>query len=293
MALSQVLLRDEPEFALREESRSSPWLWMVAVALHVPLLFIVVRHEIRVEHPPIDQRTVVIAQPMPAFASPFLRGVRVLLPQHAPVVKSVPLVQLPPMKAAPVQTAVAPTVGAAPIPMVVTDSPPRRSSSDLLPHYGDGRLWVQPMAESPREIARALSGKSAQQLTDSAVASMVQAYLDAMAREAAANPTALPSWTTKIAGKTVGLDSKWIYLGPIKIPTMLLALLPINMNGNMSNYQYNKQLESMRSDLFEAARRAANYDDFKKAVKDLHEQTERAREFKKNQRTPPDTSHRG
>jgi hypothetical protein len=190
-------------------------------------------------------------------------------------------------------TATPSPTGTVPVAIPLIDSAPQPRSADMRPHYGDGRLWVQPMAEAPREIAKALTGKTAQQLTDSAVAAMVQTYLDAMAREQAANPTALPSWTTKIAGKTVGLDSKWIYLGPIKIPTMLLALLPIKMQGNMSNFQYNKQLESMRADLFEAARRAANLEDFKKAIKDLHDQTEKAREFKKNQRTPPDTSHRG
>ena len=136
-------------------------------------------------------------------------------------------------------------------------------------------------------MASTLTGQSPAELTDSAVATIVQTYLDEMAKERAESPTALPSWTTKIGGKTVGLDQKWIYLGPLKIPTALLALLPIKVQGNMSNYQFNQQLQQMRVDLFEAARRSENYDEFKEAVKDLRQQKEREREFKKNQRTRP------
>jgi hypothetical protein len=103
----------------------------------------------------------------------------------------------------------------------------------------------------------------------------------------------LPSWTTRIGGKTVGIDSKWIYLGPLKIPTMLLALLPIHVQGNPTQAEFNAKLQVMRSDLMESARRAATYDDFKQAMKDLRQQTEDRRQFQKNQRTAPDTSHTG
>ena len=41
----------------------------------------------------------------------------------------------------------------------------------------------------------------------------------------------------------------------------------------------------MRADLFDAARRAQNYEEFKNAVKACTSRTERDREFKKNQRT--------
>jgi hypothetical protein len=176
---------------------------------------------------------------------------------------------------------------------VRVDTAPTRAVPGLQPRYGNGLLWVQPMVASPRQIASTLSGKSGKELTDSLVTAMVQAYLDAMAKEQAANPNALPSWTTKIGGKTVGIDSKWIYLGPLKIPTMLLALLPIHVQGNPTQAEFNAKLQVMRSDLMEAARRAATYDDFKQAMKDLRQQTEDRRQFQKNQRTAPDTSHTG
>jgi hypothetical protein len=185
-----------------------------------------------------------------------------------------------------------PVVAAPPQTVTTVVDTPRRIRP-LGPRYGDGRLWVEPLPESPRKIASILTGKSQKELTDSAVNSMVQTYLDEMATERPENTAALPSWTTKIAGKTVGLDQKWIYLGPLKIPTALIALLPIKMNANPTEWEMNNKLQAMRSDLMEAARRSANYEEFKESVKELHEQTERARQFRKNQMTPPpaDTGH--
>lgn len=268
-------------------SRVPPWLWVLALALHAPLVWFAVSQRHPEVLPTTTLHPLAIGDSVRQVTLPMLRpdvaAPHLVTPLRARVV-AVPLITpsvIPP----------AASIGAAR--PIAADTLPSGNTAAIRPRYGDGRLWVQPLVESPRTIAKALSGKTDKQLTDSAVASMVQTYLDAMAAEQAANPTGLPSWTTKIGGRTVGLDSKWIYLGPIKIPTMLLALLPINLQGNMSDYQYNKQLQSMRSDLFEAARRAATYDDFKKAMKDLHEQTEQRREFNRNQRTAPDTSHHG
>jgi hypothetical protein len=265
-------------------------LWLLALAVHVPLIFLAVRRARGPLLPLFDARPMTVSDSVHATVMPrYKAATAAKLARVSGRVAVLPTVR-------PEQSVASP----APAPIVLgrttpppVDTPPPRATPTLQPHYGDGRLWVRPLAESPRTIARTLTGKTDKQLTDSAVAAMVQTYLDAMAREEAANPSTLPSWTTHIARKTVGLDAKWIYLGPIKVPTGLLALLPIRVTGNMSNYQYNQQLQLMRSDLFEAARRAATYDDFKHAVKDLRAQTEETREFRKNQRTPPDTGHHG
>ncbi len=210
-----------------------------------------------------------------------------------------PLVTAPlPILATPQAPAAAPPASEAPppattqsVPPARVDTPPVPALPGLQPRYGTGLLWVRPMIAPPREIASLLSGKTGKELTDSLVTAMVQSYLDAMAKEQAENPSALPSWTTRIGGKTVGLDSRWIYLGPLKIPTMLLALLPIRVQGNPTQAEFNAKLQVMRADLMDAGRRAATYDDFKQAMKDLRQQTEDARQFKANQRTAPDTSH--
>ena len=215
------------------------------------------------------------------------------LPSVRRPIATVPRHSLPRSAAAPVAAPVvvpqhlpAPTdVVALQVPTTVVDSPPL--SGALQPHYGTGRLWVEPLTETPRRIARTLTGKTDAQLDDSAVTAMVQAYLNQMAVEQRDHPESLPSWTTKIGGKMVGIDQRWIYLGPLKVPTALLALLPIKVQANPTEAEYNARLQQMRSDLMEAARRSATYDDFKEAVKELHAESERQRQFKKNQSTPP------
>lgn len=126
------------------------------------------------------------------------------------------------------------------------------------------------------------------QKVDSAVTAIIQDYLDRLAAEESGTPHAPPSWTTSVAGQKVGVDSKWFYLGPIRVPTFLLALIPINVQANPTQADMNRRLNAMREDLFEAARRAANYADFKDAVGHLREETQRRRDFDKAQRSTPD-----
>lgn len=181
-----------------------------------------------------------------------------------------------------------------PLPLVAiaprVDTPPPAQGGRIGPRFGEGRLWVRPLPETPKQIASALSGRTQAELADSAVNVMVQEYLDAMAKEAAGQKAAPPSWTTKVAGQLVGLDAKWIYLGPLKIPTMLLGLLPINLQGNPTQADFNRKLSVMRQDLFDAARRADNLAEFKKAVKELRHEKQQQRDFDRNQRTAPDSS---
>lgn len=158
------------------------------------------------------------------------------------------------------------------------------------PHHAQGRVWVRPLPEAPKQLAAALTGRSEAQLADSVVNAMVQVYLEAMAKEAEGQKSTPPSWTTKVAGQLVGLDAKWLYLGPLKIPTVLLALLPINLQGNPTQADMNRKLSVMRQDLFDAARRADNLAEFKMAVKALRQETQRQKDFAKNQRTAPDSS---
>ena len=89
------------------------------------------------------------------------------------------------------------------------------------PALGDGKLWVRPLPLPPRDLARAVA-RSQSELVDSAVTAIVQAYIDSVLSVAPANEL-LPRWTTKVGNQTLGLDAQWIYLGPIKVPTALVA----------------------------------------------------------------------
>jgi hypothetical protein len=163
-----------------------------------------------------------------------------------------------------------------------------RGHGRIGPAQGEGKLWVRPLPLPPQELARAVAGRSHIELVDSAVTAIVQVYIDSVLNSEPAN-SPLPSWTTKIGDQQVGLDSKWIYLGPIKIPTALVAaFLPLG-GGSAETADMPKfhQLQQMREDVAYAARRAQTIQDFKRAIKELRAEREREREFKKNQKTPP------
>jgi hypothetical protein len=155
----------------------------------------------------------------------------------------------------------------------------------LAPQYGDGRLWVAPYPETPSELADRVR-RSHGQLVDSAVTAIVQAYLDSLALEPGADRAQLPSWVTDVGGRKYGLDAKYIYVAGLKIPSAVLALIPFPQ-GNVDQALANRRLQDLRADLFQAAQRAENAAEFKKAIRDIRERKEQEEEFERNRRTAP------
>jgi len=162
-------------------------------------------------------------------------------------------------------------------------------ASRIGPGLAEGRLWVRPLPLPPRELAQRLS-QSRAELLDSAVSAIVQAYLDSIASDPASNNVGLPSWTTEVAGKKFGIDSKNIYIAGLKIPAAVLALLPISGGNIDQNRAYNRLMD-LRADLLYAAQRAQTLEEFKQVIREIRLRKEREREFEKNQRTapPPET----
>ena len=170
-----------------------------------------------------------------------------------------------------------------------TQPAPRQPRADALgriaPGLAQGRLWVRPLPLPPKELAQRLT-RSRAELVDSAVTSIVQAYLDSIANDPASRNQGMPSWTTQIAGKKFGLDGKNIYIAGLKIPAAVLALLPIPAGNIDQNRAYN-HLMDLRGDLMYAAQRAQNMEEFKTMIREMRERKERELEFQKNQRTAP------
>ncbi len=279
--------------------RPPRWSWIaVAVSVTVHLLLLLVRIGPWLPpRTPFDRRDVLfvplgsegpVAVDMPFQVVRPSGGVRKRLPTSGISALPVPETGPVPDKRIPVDTAAvvqqpesADTFGRV--------GPARdRGHGRIGPSQGEGKLWVRPLPLPPQELARAVVGRTHIELVDSAVTAIVQVYIDSVLNtEPASSP--LPSWTTKIGDQQVGLDSKWIYLGPIKIPTALVAaFLPIG-GGSAETADLPKfhQLQQMREDVAYAARRAQTIQDFKKAIKELRAEREREREFKKNQKTPP------
>ncbi len=150
------------------------------------------------------------------------------------------------------------------------------------PAYGDGRVWVR----AP-EAELGVVGPSGDVAThaarvDSAVRARIQAFIDTMPRDSFALPPPT-RWTTEIAGNTWGIDGTWIYLGDIKIPTALLALLPFPQ-GNYEQAQAAAQLQGMREDIIQAARRAETAKEFRSYVNELRRRRDEERERLKARR---------
>lgn len=159
-------------------------------------------------------------------------------------------------------------------------------SGRLGPRYGDGTVWISPYPESPTELADRIR-RSHGQLVDSAVTAIVQAYLDSLALEPGADRAQLPSWVADVGGAKFGLDSKYIYIAGLKIPSVVLALIPFPQ-GNVDQALANRRLQDLRADLFQAAQRAENAAEFKKAIREIRERKQQEEEFERNRRTPPD-----
>ena len=183
---------------------------------------------------------------------------------------------------APVAAAPLTTPSEIPPPAAADSVPLPTGPARIGPGYARGRLWVRPLPLPPRVLARRLT-RSHEELVDSAVTAVIQAFLDSAATDSSA--PALPSWTTNIAGTKFGLDSKYLYIAGLKIPAAILALLPLPSGSNESR-AFDRSGE-MYQDLRRAAQRSATLDEFKDAIRDIRERKEQAREFEKNRRTPP------
>jgi hypothetical protein len=267
-----------------------PWPWiaiLASVAVHGLLLFGYINgrtislprrnSEILLLLPPVEGPTAV---PMP-YRTPAAPGrvrsgnstTRHARPAFRPRPEAVAALPVPQPTPPPIDTAAPPAARSRPL------------IGRLGPTLADGRLWVRPLPLPPKELAQRLSRNHAQ-LVDSAVTAIVQAYLDSIASEPASRDQTLPSWTTQVAGKKFGIDSKNIYIAGLKIPAAVLALLPIG-GGNIDQNRAYNHLMDMRADLQYAAQRAENLEEFKLMIREMRLRKEREREFEQNQRTAP------
>ena len=137
------------------------------------------------------------------------------------------------------------------------------------PRYENPRLWAEPGRIS-------VAPKTATERLDSLIANDIGAYNDSV-RVANGGRRAPGDWTFEKNGQKYGIDSKFIRLGPVSIPTAVLAMLPINLTGNPTTYERNKTLTSRHDEIFEQAQRGMNNADFDKAVKSIRERKDRER----------------
>lgn len=141
-------------------------------------------------------------------------------------------------------------------------------SRGVKPSYTDGRVWTPPgVVLSPP--------KTVKQTIDSLIADAISPYNDSVA--AAAQRRDPTDWTIEKGGYKWGIDRHAIRLGPVAIPTALLAMLPLNIQGNPTTIERDRAFAAMNRDITWHAQQAINDADFMKAVRSIRERKERER----------------
>lgn len=145
------------------------------------------------------------------------------------------------------------------------------------PSYTGPRVWAPPgrLLTAPRTVAETI---------DDAIRADVGRITDSLV---ATGPRRAPGdWTVERKGQKWGIDQRAIRLGPVSIPTALLALLPINAQANPITTQRERQFDRMHSDIAFHAQRAVNENQFKDAVRNLRLRKDRERAAEQKEREP-------
>lgn len=148
------------------------------------------------------------------------------------------------------------------------------------PEYHDPRVWVPPapVVSAPKSLPEAV---------DSAMAARIGAHNDTLAMGGARRQPG--DWTFEHNGKKYGVDPKYIRLGPVSIPTAVLAALPLNVQANPILGANERTLTARHDEIMEQAQRAINEDEFRDAVRKLRQRKERERQdAKQHQDQPPE-----
>jgi hypothetical protein len=156
------------------------------------------------------------------------------------------------------------------------------------PDYAGGRLWIRPWQAELGVVGPSENVTVHVARIDAAIRERIKAFIDTMPRDSFALPPP-PVWTAEVDGQTWGIDERWIYLGDLKIPSAVLALLPLPQ-GNIDRAREATDLLRIREDIIRAARRAADAKEFRKYVDELRKRKdeERARERAKRDTVIPD-----
>ena len=161
-------------------------------------------------------------------------------------------------------------------------------NATLAPHVGDGRLWVSPRPALPATVADALYGDTTAR-NENAVARL-RVMVDSLNQiyDQIQHDRQRPSWTVGGGQGGIpkfGIDSQYIHIAGIKIPTVALALLGNFLpQGNFDEEMRGRQLQAMREDILRAADRAQTFQDFRRYVRELRERKQAERDAERNRR---------
>jgi hypothetical protein len=223
---------------------------------------------------PVAERVeyVTIAPPAPETTS-----VRPSRPAAAPAAprSSAPTAAVPLVAPREIPTVIPPPAAGDTMRPGVVRGPLRGGSGQtrgVQPNYDDARVWV-----SDPEFVYA--PKTDKERLDSALYTTLARHMDSLAANAySPNKFERGDWTFERNGQKYGIDQQYIRLGPFKIPTALLALLPLNqMQANPIAMERARNAAYMRNDILYHAQAAMNEEQFRKAVAAIRDRKERER----------------
>jgi len=149
-----------------------------------------------------------------------------------------------------------------------TGDPRGRGSVSVTPAYTDPRIWNTPSGYTPPAPTRA------QELEDY-LARGIQQHLDSLgAIPAGRDPR---DWTKEIGGRKYGMDDKWIHVAGFKVPSFLLAAIPMKAQSNPTVTDRNRRIGEMSAEIEE--RRSLELDS-RDEIKRINDRMDRQRAAK-------------
>jgi hypothetical protein len=112
---------------------------------------------------------------------------------------------------------------------------------------------------------------------DSAVKAIYVAYREAELASEATRGRSPRDWTMERNGQKYGVDSQYIYLGKFKLPSAILAALPLNYGGvDGTRIIQARNASWIQNDIYSHSQ-GLSEDDFRAAIKRIRERVDRER----------------
>ncbi len=149
------------------------------------------------------------------------------------------------------------------------------------PAFGDGRLWEAVILGAVAAEQQVWGDKETE------LALIVAGMISSIIEDSLVVRGGVPDWVTTIGGQEWGIDSEYIHLGPIKIPTVLAALLGFAQLPQMGNYELAQQqqwLADVRNQILNQAQRMDQMQSFKRNVREMEARKRREREEERRRR---------
>lgn len=151
----------------------------------------------------------------------------------------------------------------------------------LVPQYTDPRLW----GETPEPAA---TPRTPAQTIDSLIGRDLRSYQDSLRR--AAEVRRPGDWTVDRDGQKWGIDPQYIRLGRFSIPTAVLGLLPLNVQGNPVAIERDRSMGEIRRQI-DAVDRIQNVNsDLRSQANEIRARADRERELRRQReeaKAPP------